>query len=96
MTDATVEEVWRDEAPHVLGALVRRYGDLDAAEDAAQEALLAASQQWPVDGVPDHPRGWLVTVASRRHTDRWRAERCPRRPGGAGVPRVGRRRGPGP
>ena len=75
MTDATVEEVWRDEAPHVLGALVRRYGDLDAAEDAAQEALLAASQQWPVDGVPDHPRGWLVTVASRRHTDQWRAER---------------------
>ena len=75
MTDASVEEVWRDEAPHVLGALVRRYGDLDAAEDAAQEALLAASQQWPVDGVPDHPRGWLVTVACRRHTDRWRAER---------------------
>ncbi len=74
MSQASVEEVWRTEAPHVLGALVRRYGDLDAAEDAAQEALLAASQQWPVEGVPEHPRGWLVTVASRRHTDRWRTE----------------------
>jgi predicted RNA polymerase sigma factor len=68
VTEAIVEDVWRHEAPHVLGALVRRYGDLDTAEDAAQEALLAASTQWPVDGVPDHPRGWLVTVASRGTT----------------------------
>ncbi len=61
-------------APRVLGALVRRHGDLDAAEDAVQEALLAASRQWPADGVPDDPAAWLVTVASRRLVDARRSE----------------------
>ena len=54
------EDVWREETPHVLAALLRRYGDLETAEDAVQEALLAAARQWPVDGVPDNPRAWLV------------------------------------
>jgi RNA polymerase sigma factor (sigma-70 family) len=69
-----LEDVWRDCAPHVLAALVRRYGDFDQAEDAAQEAMLAAARQWPDDGVPDNPRGWLITVASRRLIDQWRAD----------------------
>ncbi|MEV6287576.1 DUF6596 domain-containing protein [Kribbella sp. NPDC051770] len=66
----------RQLAPRVLGALVRRYGHFDTAEDAVQEALLAAAKQWPVDGLPDNPRGWLVTVASRRLTDLLRAEQA--------------------
>ena len=66
--------MWRDNAPHVLTALVRRFGDFDAAEDACQEALIAAARHWPADGVPDNPRGWLITAASRVLIDRWRAE----------------------
>ncbi len=57
-------------------ALVRRYGHFEVAEDAVQEALLAAVTQWPRDGVPDSPRGWLITVASRRMTDLLRAEQA--------------------
>ena len=62
----TVEDLLRRLAPQVLGALVRRYGHFDTAEDAVQEALLAAAAQWPAEGVPDNPRGWLITVASAR------------------------------
>jgi RNA polymerase sigma factor (sigma-70 family) len=69
----------RELAPQVLGALVRRYGRFDACEDAVQEALLAAARRWPADGVPDHPKGWLITVASRRLTDLFRAEEARRR-----------------
>ncbi len=69
-----IEEQLREQAPQVLSALVRRYGDFDACEDAVQEALLAASQQWPGDGVPDNPRGWLITVASRRRIEVLRNE----------------------
>ncbi len=69
-----VEELLRELAPQVLGRLVRRYGDFDACEDAVQEALLAAAQQWPADGVPDNPRGWLITVASRRRIEVLRSE----------------------
>jgi RNA polymerase sigma factor (sigma-70 family) len=69
----------RELAPQVLGALVRRYGHFDACEDAVQEALLAASVQWPEQGFPDSPRGWLVTVASRRLTDQLRGEESRRR-----------------
>nr|WP_202885175.1 sigma-70 family RNA polymerase sigma factor [Actinopolymorpha cephalotaxi] len=65
-------------APRVLGAVVRRYGHFDTAEDATQEALLAAATRWPVDGVPDDPRAWLVTVASRRLTDLLRNEQARR------------------
>src|SRR3954454_23073028 len=69
-----LEELLREQAPQRLVALVRRYGDFDACEDAVQEALLAASQQWPADGVPDNPRSWLITVASRRRIEVLRNE----------------------
>ncbi|WP_262775655.1 RNA polymerase sigma factor [Brevibacterium permense] len=65
----TSEDVWRRETPHILAALVRRFGDFTACEDAVQEALFEASQQWPNTGVPDKPRGWLLRVASRRLID---------------------------
>lgn len=74
-----VEDLLRDHAPQVLGALVRRYGHFDLAEDAVQESLLAASQQWPRDGCPADPRAWLIRVASRRLTDLLRAEQSRRR-----------------
>ncbi|MBO2449631.1 sigma-70 family RNA polymerase sigma factor [Actinomadura barringtoniae] len=73
------EDLLRELAPQVLGALVRRYGHFDLAEDAVQEALLAAAVQWPRDGVPENPRGWLVKVASRRLTDLLRADQARRR-----------------
>jgi RNA polymerase sigma factor (sigma-70 family) len=57
---------------------VRRYGDFDAAEDAVQEALLAAAVRWPRDGVPESPRGWLVQTATRRMIDQWRSDRSRR------------------
>jgi RNA polymerase sigma factor (sigma-70 family) len=78
-TDTHVEDQLRRLAPQVLGALVRRYGHFDASEDAVQEALLAASTQWPEQGVPDNPRGWLITVASRRLTDQLRSEEARQR-----------------
>jgi RNA polymerase sigma factor (sigma-70 family) len=74
-----VEDVVREVAPQVLGALVRRYGNFDACEDAVQEALLAAAVQWPADGMPDNPRAWLITVASRRLADQWRSDEARRR-----------------
>jgi RNA polymerase sigma factor (sigma-70 family) len=73
------EDLLRQLAPQVLGALVRRYGNFDTAEDATQEALLAAATQWPAAGLPDNPRGWLITVASRRLTDLLRSEQARRR-----------------
>jgi RNA polymerase sigma factor (sigma-70 family) len=66
-------------APQVLGAVVRRYGHFDTAEDAVQEALVAAAVQWPKEGLPEHPRGWLITVASRRLTDLLRSEQARQR-----------------
>jgi RNA polymerase sigma factor (sigma-70 family) len=77
--DRGVEDLLREYAPQALGALVRRYGQFDACEDAVQEALLAAAMQWPSQGMPDNPRAWLVTVASRRLTDQWRSEDARRR-----------------
>jgi RNA polymerase sigma factor (sigma-70 family) len=73
-TDARVEDLLRRMAPQVLGALVRRYGNFDRCEDAVQEALLAAATQWPEQGLPERPRAWLITVASRRLTDQLRSE----------------------
>jgi len=73
---ADCEGVWREASPHVLGALVRRYGDFEACEDAVQEALLAAARQWPADGVPENPRAWLIRVGSRRLVDARRADRA--------------------
>ena len=80
MTTTTgIEELLRESAPQVLGALTRRYGHFDLSEDAVQEALLAASAQWPAEGIPASPRGWLITVASRRLTDLLRSESARRR-----------------
>lgn len=69
-----IEDLLRHHAPQVLGALVRRYGHFDSAEDAVQEALIAAYRQWPAGGVPDNPRGWLIRTASRRLTDQLRSD----------------------
>jgi RNA polymerase sigma factor (sigma-70 family) len=73
-TPTEVEGLLRELAPQVLGTLVRRYGDFDTCEDAVQEALLAAALQWPAQGAPANPKGWLITVASRRWIERWRQE----------------------
>ncbi|HEY3261530.1 MAG TPA: RNA polymerase sigma factor [Pseudonocardiaceae bacterium] len=73
------EGLLRRLAPQVLGALARRYGHFDLCEDAVQEALLAAALQWPHQGVPDNPHGWLFTVATRRLTDELRSEQARRR-----------------
>jgi RNA polymerase sigma factor (sigma-70 family) len=73
------EDLLRELAPQVLGLLVRRYGRFESSEDAVQEALLAAATQWPEQGVPESPRAWLVTVASRRLVDGWRSESARRR-----------------
>jgi len=77
--DRDVETLLRQLAPQVLAAVVRRYGHFDLAEDATQEALVAAATQWPRDRVPDEPRAWLITVASRRMTDLLRSEQARRR-----------------
>jgi RNA polymerase sigma factor (sigma-70 family) len=79
MPDLALEDLLRPLAPQVLGAVVRRYGHFDLAEDAVQEALLAAATQWPAEGRPDNPRGWLITVAARRLADQWRSESARRR-----------------
>ena len=69
-----IEQLLRTLAPAVLGPLVRRYGGFDTCEDAVQEALLAAARQWPAEGVPENPRGWLATVAARRRIELLRAD----------------------
>ncbi len=79
MTAPEIEDLLRRLAPQVLGAVVRRYGNFDLAEDATQEALAAAALRWPADGLPDNPKGWLITVASRRLTDLLRSEAARRR-----------------
>ncbi len=77
--DSGIEHLLRDLAPQVLGAVARRHGDFAAAEDAVQEALIAAAAQWPAGGVPENPRGWLYHVALRRITDHLRSEMARRR-----------------
>ncbi len=72
--DTGTHHLLRDLAPQVLGAVVRRFRDFAFAEDAVQEALIAAATQWPCDGVPENPRAWLIKVASRRIVDHVRAE----------------------
>ena len=72
--DDNAQDLLRDLAPTVLGALLRRYRDFGGCEDAVQEALLAAAMQWPTQGTPDNPKGWLITVATRRLTDQIRAD----------------------
>jgi RNA polymerase sigma factor (sigma-70 family) len=78
-SETAIEGLLRELAPQVLGALVRRHGQFDACEDAVQEALLAATVQWPAQGVPDRPRSWLLTVATRTLVDHWRADSARRR-----------------
>jgi RNA polymerase sigma factor (sigma-70 family) len=74
VTTPGVEGLLRDLAPQVLAALTRRFGSFETAEDAVQEALLAAATQWPEQGMPENPRGWLITVGSRRLTDQLRSD----------------------
>jgi RNA polymerase sigma factor (sigma-70 family) len=74
-----VEGLLRELAPQVLATLVRRHGQFDACEDAVQDALLAATVQWPAAGVPDRPRSWLLTVAGRALVDQWQADSARRR-----------------
>jgi RNA polymerase sigma factor (sigma-70 family) len=79
LTETETENLLRQFAPQVLGSLIRRYGNFDLAEDATQEALLAASVQWSRDGAPTNPKGWLITAASRRLTDLLRSDQARRR-----------------
>ncbi|WP_326642138.1 RNA polymerase sigma factor [Streptosporangium sp. NBC_01755] len=78
MTAPVIEDLLRELTPQVLGALVRRHSRFEGCEDAVQEAVLAATVQWPAEGVPDNPRGWLVTVASRRLIDQMRSDHARR------------------
>ncbi|MCC5578482.1 sigma-70 family RNA polymerase sigma factor [Microtetraspora sp. AC03309] len=74
-----MEDLLRELAPQVLALLTRRYGHFNLAEEAVQEALLAAATQWPDQGLPDNPAGWMTTVATRRMTDLLRSEQARRR-----------------
>jgi len=74
-----MEDLLRELAPQILGALLRRYRQFDACEDAVQEALLDAAQSWQALGLPENPRAWLIAVASRRLVDEWRSESARRR-----------------
>jgi RNA polymerase sigma factor (sigma-70 family) len=78
MTGPALEDLMRELTPQVLGTLVRRNGRFEDCEDAVQEAVLAAAVQWPAEGVPDNPRGWLTTVASRRLIDQVRGDHARR------------------
>src|SRR5579872_2229838 len=79
LLDQHSEHLLRELAPQVLGAVVRRFRDFAPAEDAVQEALVAAALQWPREGIPENPRGWLIQVAARRMTDHVRSEAARRR-----------------
>jgi RNA polymerase sigma factor (sigma-70 family) len=78
-SEISFEHLLRELAPQVLGAVIRRFRDFTAAEDAVQEALVAAAVQWPQEGLPDNPRAWLIQVACRRMTDHQRSESARRR-----------------
>lgn len=77
--DQALEDLLRELTPQVLGAVVRWSGDFAAAEDAVQEALLAAATTWPKNGTPDNPKAWLIQAASRRLIDEVRQEQARRR-----------------
>ncbi len=79
MAGEGVEDLLRTLAPQVLGVVARRFRDFDAAEDAVQEALLAAARHWPSEGLPDNPRGWLLQAAVNRLTDQLRSDQARRR-----------------
>jgi DNA-directed RNA polymerase specialized sigma24 family protein len=80
-SDPPIEHLLRQLTPQVLGIVVRRFRDFAAAEDAVQEASLAAAMQWPRDGLPENPRAWLTQGAFRRMTDHIRSESARRRRG---------------
>ena len=82
--DAPFEHLLRELAPQVLGAVARRFRDFSSAEDAVQEAVIAAFTQWPQEGVPENPRGWLIQVACRRMADHIRSEIARRERNGSG------------
>jgi RNA polymerase sigma factor (sigma-70 family) len=77
--DARIAQLLRELGPAILAVVARRYPGFDVCEDAVQEALGAAATQWPADGIPDNPRGWLVTAASRRWIEIWRSDAARRR-----------------
>ena len=79
MPGRQIEDLLRELTPQVLGAVVRRNGHFDLAEDAVQEGLIAAANQWQKDGIPENPRAWLITVASRKLTDLLRSEQARQR-----------------
>ena len=79
MTGHQTAELLRELAPRALGAVVRRYGHFADAEDAVQEALLAAATAWPADGTPDNPLAWLILVASRKMANQYRRDEARRR-----------------
>ena len=79
LLDSSTEHLLRELAPQVLGVVIRRFHDFDDAEDAVQEALIAAASQWPKEGLPDNPCAWLIRVALRRMTDHLRSELARRR-----------------
>src|SRR5205807_6200535 len=79
ISERQIEDLLRELTPQVLGAVVRRYGHFDLAEDAVQEGLIAAATQWPTAGIPDNPRAWLIMAASRRLTDMLRSEQARQR-----------------
>jgi predicted RNA polymerase sigma factor len=91
ITDRRVQDLLRELTPQVPGALTRRYGSFGQCEDAVQEALLAAATSWPGQGIPENPRGWLITAAARRLTDEIRSDSARRRR----EERVARLSGPG-
>src|SRR5690242_20499325 len=74
-----LDRVWRADAAGLLGALSRRLGDLDRAEEALSEALAEALQRWPGEGIPESPAGWLVTTGWRKALDRLRRDAAGRR-----------------
>ena len=74
MDSATIETVFREEHGRAIASLVRRFGDIDVAEEAVQEAFLEAVRRWPIQGVPPSPAGWIITTASNRAIDRFRRE----------------------
>ena len=91
---AAIERIYRTEYGRVVASLVRRFGDIDIAEEAAGEALLAAVERWPRDGVPPNPGGWLTTTAGHRAIDRIATARRPCCGGWAAAPTPGRRTTP--
>ena len=74
-THSAIDTVWKMEAPRLIAGLARIVRDIGVAEDLAQDALVAALEQWPESGVPRNPGAWLMAAAKHRAIDRWRREK---------------------